>query len=176
MLVLKERFIISSGHLALVSCFWSTLNRLISNCATVLGLICYRYASPEVWGLQRPQCLLSLTGAHRRSQWTGLMHVWTHSASVLFLAEMTACYQEMHGLSLRLACTYSTLRISLPTSFYKFTFSWQYVRGTCLNKIRDLTELKVDHLFLHNLNEDFAALLFPPTPVPQLQGGGAELP
>lgn len=45
------------------------------------------------------------------------------------------------------------------------------MRGTCLNKIRNLTELKVDHLFLHNLNEDFAALLFPPTPVPQLQLG-----
>lgn len=162
MLVLKERLIISSGHLALVTCFWSTLNRLIPNCATVLGLVCYRYASSEVWGL-------SSIGAHKSSQWTGLMHGWTHSAGELFLAEMTACYQEMHGLSLRLACTCSTPRISLPTSFYKFTFSWQYVRGTCLNKIRNLTELKVDHLFPHNLNEDFAALLFPPTPVPQLQ-------
>lgn len=131
MLVLKERLIISSGHLALVTCFWSTLNRLISNCATVLGLVCYRYASSEVWGL-------SSIGAHKSSQWTGLMHGWTHSAGELFLAEMTACYQEMHGLSLRLACTCSTPRISLPTSFYKFTFSWQYVRGTCLNKIRNL--------------------------------------
>jgi len=46
------------------------------------------------------------------------------------------------------------------------------VRGVCLNKIRDLTALKADHLFLHNLDEDFAALLFPPTPVPQLQLGG----
>lgn len=33
-------------------------------------------------------------------------------------------------------------------------------------------EMKVDHLRLHNLNEDFAALLFPPTPVPKLQHEG----
>lgn len=152
MLVLKERFIIISGHLALVASFSSTLNRLISNYAIVLGLICYRHASSEVWGLQRPHSWMSLIGACRSSQWTGLVHVWTHSASELFVAEMTACYQEMHGLSLRLACTYSTPRISSPASFYKFTFSQEYVRGTCLNKIRGLMELRGDHLFLYDLN------------------------
>lgn len=80
-----------------------------------------------------------------------------------------------------MGCLWSLLALTvhpeyhyLP-AFYKFIFSRQCVRGTCLNKIRDLTKLKVDHLFLHNLNEDFAALLFPPTRVPQLQLGGLSL-
>lgn len=31
--------------------------------------------------------------------------------------------------------------------------------------------LKADHMFFHNLNED-SAVLFPPMPVPHLQGQG----